>query len=140
MTGKVLIERWLASQLSTLTYDGNAVKVYRHPAPASVSYPFITVALTSAVDLLHVGSPTDYERIQYTIRVWDTGTSTVRVNAIASQLHQLIKGVPPVNVVGGSIVSCERVGALAFDSYTERNGELFQVDGGVYRFLVVTNS
>lgn len=138
MSGRVLSERWLGQALSAITYDGTPVKVYRQPAPAGVAYPFITVALTSAVDLFQLDSDHSYERMQYTIRAWDTGSSSRRVNAIAESIHDAIQRVPPVAVEGGQIVSCVRVGAIAYDSIQEQNGELFQIDGGVYRLNVVS--
>lgn len=138
MSGRAIAERWFAQKLAGIVYNGTPIKVYRHPAPTSATYPFISIALVSAVDLYQMGQPTDYERLQYVIRVWDKGTSALKVNAIAKQVHKRINGVQPEFFDDGYVVSCDRVGALAPDTYEEQNGELFQADGGMYRIHIVT--
>ena len=86
----------------------------------------------SAVDNPRVGTQS-FEDFQYSIRVWHKGTSAFNVMKVADMAHAAINRVPPINVDGGHISSCTRVGNLATNTTTESNGELWQVDGGIYR-------
>lgn len=138
MSGRSITERWLAQKLSGITHGGQTVKVYRHPAPTSAVYPFISIAIVSAVDLYQMGVEDAYERLQYAVRVWDKGTSATKVHAIAKEIHKRINHVQPEFFDDGYVVSCHRVGALAPDTYEEQNGELFQADGGLYQFHIVS--
>lgn len=138
MSGRAIAERWFAQKLAGITHGGTAVRVYRHPAPTNAAHPFVSIAIISAVDLYEIGAKADYERLQYTIRVWDKGTSALRVNAIAKEVHKRINAVEPEFFDDGYVVSCNRVGAVAPDTYEEQNGELYQADGGLYRINVVT--
>lgn len=138
MSGRAIAERWFAQKLAGITHQGKAVRVYRHPAPTSAEHPFVSVSVVSAVDLYQMGNATDYERLQYTLRVWDKGTSAIRVSAIAKEIHKRVNAVEPEFFDDGYVVSCTRVGALAPDTYEEQNGELYQADGGLYRVHIVT--
>jgi hypothetical protein len=140
MSGRVISERWLAEKLAGITHSGVAVKVYRHPAPSSAVYPFISVAVISAVDLYQMGPTIGYERLQYSVRVWDNTSSAAKVNAIAKEIHRRINAVQPEFYQDGYVVSCNRVGAIAPDVVEEQNGDLFYADGGIYRIHVVTYS
>jgi|SRR5690606_10806769 len=138
MSGKIISERWLIERLAGIEYEGKPIKLHRHPAPNTATYPHISIAIVSAVDLYQIGNTSAYERLQYMIRVWDKGSAAMRVNAIAKDIHKRIHQVEPEMYPDGQMVSCFRVGALATGPYEEQNGEIFVADGGLYQFHVVT--
>jgi hypothetical protein len=140
MSGRAISERWLAAKLAGITHSGTPIKVYRHPAPNTATYPHITIAVISAVDLYQVGDQTAYERLQYIVRVWDSGSSAARVHAIAKDIRNRINQAEPEFYDDGYVVRCFRVGAVAPDVVEEQDGTLFQVDGGIYQLHIVTYS
>lgn len=138
MSGVVIAERWLATRLAGITHNDVAVKVYRHPSPNTATFPNITIGIVSAVDLYQIGNTESYERLQYIVRVWDTGTSAARVHAVAKEIHRRINQVAPEFFDDGMVVSCFRVGAIAPDVVQEQDGTLYQADGGIYQLHITT--
>lgn len=138
MSGRAIAERWLATKLAGITHNDVPIKVYRHPAPNTATYPHISIQIISAVDMYQIGNPQAYERLQYIIRVWDKGSSASRVMAVAKEIFTRIHQVPPEFFDDGMVVSCFRVGALAPDVVQEQDGELFQADGGIYQLHITT--
>lgn len=131
MSGRLLAERWLATQLASLPCS-----VHRHPAPDGVAHPVVTIGLRAGVDVRSMGDPSRVERLTYDVSAWDVGESSLKAHELASQAHRLIDGVPPVNVDGGMILSCRRVGVVPIDNTVE-DGVRYQRDGALYRIEVL---
>ncbi len=134
MSGRVLAERWLASQLASLPCS-----VHRHPAPDDAAYPNVTIGLRSGTDIRRMGDPTRYERLIYDISAWDIGESSLKAHETAAHAHRLLDGVPPVNVEGGVILSCRRIGVVPIDNTVEE-GIRYQRDGSLYQIEVLVDS
>lgn len=111
-TGRQLAERWLFDKLNTVA------PIYRAPAPNSAAYPFLAIQLMSGSDVRATGSPVVAEKLVYDVSAWDKGNSAKDVNRIAGEVVQAIDSTSSVNVPGGTIIQCKRVGLIPITNVT----------------------
>jgi hypothetical protein len=129
-TGRQIVERWLYDQLNAIA------PIYRAPAPNNAAYPFLATQIISGTDIRATGSPVVAEKILVDVSAWDKGDSAKEANRIASEVLQAIDSVQSVNVDGGTIIQCKRVGLNSVSNVIE-GAQTYQRDGARYEILVV---
>lgn len=132
-----IARRWLASKLAhaSIATAGNTGS-FKHPAPDSAVEPFTSVeALTERFVGPNGKQVIELYRLEMLIRVWDTGSSSARADAIAGAIHDQINKFGPESVTGGAVISCRRISNVPFTSILEA-GVLYQISGGIYELLV----
>lgn len=132
MSGRKLAEAWLGDVIDNLGYE-----VYRHPAPLNAPYPHVTISLRGGLDIRPVGAPATAERLTYDISAWMQGTNATPLWPISAAIKAAIDGTDPVNLDGGAIIGCRRIGVVPIDSFVE-NGEHFVRDGYLFEVITLT--
>jgi hypothetical protein len=133
MSGRQLAEAWLGDTIANLGFD-----VYRQPAPQGTPYPHVTISLRGGMDIRPVNAPATAERLTYDISAWNEGTDASGLGPISDAIRAVLDGTPPVEVNGGLILGCRRIGVVPIDSIVE-NGEHFVRDGYVYEVITLTS-